>query len=167
MVFAPALIVESATDVNPDLLREQGIRGVMVDVDDTLLASSEDRISNAHAAWLQALRAEGFSLVLLSNGEPARVARFAEQFGVQGFSLAGKPFPRAFRKGLDALGMPPSSVAMIGDQVFTDVVGANLAGVTSILVRPLSAGKWLHTRLARRLERLILRGGDHGGPVHR
>ena len=167
MVFAPALIVESATDVHPDLLREQGIEGVMVDVDDTLLSSREERVSDAHVAWLTTLRDDGFSLVLLSNGERARVARFAEQFGVPGFSLVGKPLPRAFRKGLDALGLPASSVAMIGDQVFTDVVGANLSGVTPILVRPLSAGKWLHTRLARYLERLILRGGDHGGPIHR
>lgn len=167
VVFTPQLIVESATDVDPRLLRERGIRGVMVDVDDTLLASTEDRISREHAVWIEGLRAEGFPLVLLSNGEPQRVARFAEQLGVSGFSLAGKPFPHAFRKGLEALDLPPGAVAMIGDQVFTDVVGANLAGVTSILVRPLSAGKWLHTRLARYLERLVVRGGDYGGSIHR
>lgn len=167
MVLTPQLIVESVTDVDPLVLRERGIRGVMVDVDDTLLASTEDRISREHAEWIEGLRAAGFPLVLLSNGEPKRVARLAEQFGVTGFSLAGKPFPRAFRKALDALDLPSSSVAMIGDQVFTDVVGANLAGVTSILVRPLSAGKWLHTRLARYLERLVVRGGDYGGSIHR
>lgn len=167
MVLKPKVVVEAASDVQASLLRAHGIRGLMVDLDDTLLASDQDRIPRANVAWLEGLRAEGFAVVLLSNGEPTRVARLAEELGIVGFSLSGKPLPRAFRKGLAALDLPPHAVAMVGDQVFTDVVGANWAGVTSILVRPLSAGKWLHTRLARYLERLVLRGGDHGGSIYR
>ena len=167
MVLRPTLLVETAADVDGDLLRSHGIRGVMVDLDDTLLASHEDDIPGANATWIRGLRDDGFRIVLLSNGEPARVARLAEVLDVPAFSLSGKPFPLAFRRGLSALDLPAGEVAMIGDQLFTDVVGANLAGMTSILVRPLSAGKWPHTRLARHLERLILRGGDHGGSIYR
>ena len=167
MVLKPKLVVETAADVDGDMLRRYGIRGVMVDLDDTLLASHDHVIPGANSAWIRGLRDDGFPVVLLSNGEPARVARLAAELDVAAFSLAGKPFPVAFRRGLAALDMPAEAVAMIGDQLFTDVVGANLAGMTSILVRPLSAGKWPHTRLARHLERLILRGGDHGGSIYR
>lgn len=167
MVLRPKIVVDSAADVDAAMLRERGIRGVMVDLDDTLLASHAHRIPGANASWLRSLREEGFAVVVLSNGEPARVARLAEELGVEALSLAGKPFPMAFKRGLERLALPAKAVAMIGDQIFTDVVGANLAGMTSILVRPLSAGKWPHTRLARYLERLVLRGGDHGGSIHR
>lgn len=167
MVLKPKLIVETLSDVDTRMLRARGVRGVLVDMDDTLVASHEDRIPAAHAAWVRALIAEEFAVALLSNGEPARVARVAAELDVEGLSLSGKPFPWAYRRGLRVLGLPADAVAMVGDQVFTDVFGANLAGMTSILVRPLSAGKWWHTRLARHLERLVLRGGDHGGSVYR
>lgn len=167
MVLRPKLVVETLTDVDSTMLRTRGIRGVLVDMDDTLVASDDDRIPEAHAGWVRTLIREGFAVALLSNGEPARVARMAAELDVEGLSLSGKPFPWAYRRGLDVLGLPAASVAMVGDQVFTDVFGANLAGMTSVLVRPLSAGKWLHTRLARHLERLVLRGGDHGGSIYR
>jgi HAD superfamily phosphatase (TIGR01668 family) len=166
-MLRPKLVVETLSDVESGMLRARGIRGVLVDMDDTLLASREERIPEAHSGWIRTLAAEGYVVALLSNGEPARVARVAAELDVEGLSLSGKPFPWAYRRGLRMLGLPADEVAMVGDQVFTDVFGANLAGMTSILVRPLSAGKWLHTRLARHLERLVLRGGDHGGSVYR
>lgn len=167
MVLKPKIAVDAASDIDAELLSRHGIRGLMVDLDDTLLASSEDRIPPPNVAWIRGLQADGIALVMLSNGEPARVAKLADILGIQGFSLSGKPLPMAFRRGLKALALPPSAVAMVGDQLFTDVVGANLSGVTSILVRPLSPGKWLHTRLARRLERLVLGGGEHGSSIYR
>lgn len=167
MVLQPKLVVDAASDIDSELLHSRGIRGLMVDVDDTLLASHEERLPAANVAWIRGLREDGFAIVLLSNGEPARVARLAEELALESFSLSGKPLPMAFRKGLGALGLPAAEVAMVGDQLFTDVVGANLSGVTSILVRPLSAGKWPHTRLARHLERLVLGVGEHGSSFHR
>jgi hypothetical protein len=78
---------------------------------------------------------------------------------VEGLALVGKPFSFAFARGLRRLKMSPSETAMVGDQLFTDVLGANLAGILSILVRPLTAGLLPHTRLTRRLEDLILKRG--------
>jgi uncharacterized protein len=166
-VLRPDVIVDSVCDVTPQLLRELGVEGVLVDLDDTLVASNAPLPTAEVEAWLQELVRSGVRVAILSNGERARVRSLADRLGVRAFALVGKPFWFAFRRGLAALGTPRRATAMVGDQLFTDVLGANCAGIVSILVRPLTPGKLLHTRAARRLERLILTGGSRGSPVDR
>lgn len=172
-MLRPDVHVDRVSDVTPELLRGLGVDGVLVDLDDTLVASDATMPTTEVEAWVRDLLRGGFRVVILSNGERARVREFSERLGVRAFALVGKPFWFAFRRGLAALGTPRAATAMVGDQVFTDVFGANLAGLTSILVRPLTPGKLPHTRFARRLERLILTGdrrssgGDRGRPVDR
>jgi HAD superfamily phosphatase (TIGR01668 family) len=166
-MLTPDVVVQAAHDATPELLEGYGVRAVMVDLDDTLMASNESAIGDGTREWLAALRGAGMPVLLLSNGERERVERCCADLGIEGFHLAGKPFWWAFRRGLKRLARPAGETAMIGDQLFTDVLGANLAGMLSILVRPLSPGKLPHTRAARYLERLILRGGGHGSTVDR
>jgi len=166
-VVRPDVQVETVADVTPDLLQELGVRGVLVDLDDTLIASNAEELSPSAEAWLQGLLTAGLEVAILSNGERQRVHRLAERFGLPAFALVGKPFWFAFRRGLRALGTPPAATAMVGDQLFTDVLGANCAGLISILVRPLTPGKLPHTRVARHLERLILTGGTRDSAVDR
>lgn len=143
--------------VTPSLLAELGITALLVDLDDTILAASEDELDDSVPAWFARLRSEGVQVAILSNGTRERVARVAEAVNVPAIAMAGKPLPRAFRKGLALLpDVPRNQVGMVGDQVFTDVLGARRAGLVAILVEPLSPGKLLHTRLARRLEKLVL-----------
>jgi len=160
-------MVDSVDQITPELLHRHGARGVLVDIDDTLLAAAAEALEPSASEWLGRLKQAGFPIVLLSNGERGRVRRLADELGVRALHLAGKPFGFAFRRALVLLGTPAASTAMIGDQLFTDVLGANAAGLTSILVRPLSPGKLPHTRLARVVERMILKGGARGRPVHR
>lgn len=170
-MLIPDVVVTSAHDATPELLASHGVSAVMVDLDDTLIASNAigagASISGETREWLAELRAAGLPVVLLSNGQRLRVEECCRELGVEGFHLAGKPFWWAFRRGLQRLGHPASKTAMIGDQLFTDVLGANLTGMFSILVRPLSPGKLPHTRAARYIERLILGGGGHGRSVDR
>ncbi|MEX2540517.1 MAG: YqeG family HAD IIIA-type phosphatase [Trueperaceae bacterium] len=166
-MLMPDVVVTAAYDATPELLRGHGVRAVMVDLDDTLMASNESEFGAGTREWLEDLRASGMPVLLLSNGERGRVERCCADLGLEGFHLAGKPFWWAFRKGLRRLGRPASETAMIGDQLFTDVLGANLAGMVSVLVSPLSPGKMPHTRAIRHLERLILRGGGNGSSVDR
>jgi uncharacterized protein len=157
MMLRPDAVVASVTEVTPDFLHARGVRAVMVDLDDTLLASGSDLLEPLFRAWLETLRGAGVPVVILSNGTQTRVARWAQELGVVGLPLMGKPLARAFRQGLAELGTPAHETAMVGDQLFTDVLGANLVGMVSILVTPLSPGKLLHTRALRRLERVLLR----------
>lgn len=165
-MLKPDLHVASVTDVAVDWLRSRGIRGVLLDADDTLVVRGGSVAAEARA-WLEELRAAGIRVALLSNGAPGRVAELGAALGVPAFALSGKPFWFAFRRGLRALGCEARATAMVGDQLFTDVLGANCAGLVSVLVTPLSPGRHAHTRAARRLERWVLSGGDRGRPVDR
>lgn len=138
----------------------------MVDLDDTIVPSGGDSMENRVQSSLAALQAEGFPVLILSNGQRDRVAHWAGVLGIPGLSLVGKPFRHAFRRGLKLLGSDPARTAMVGDQIFTDVLGANLMGLVSILVTPLSPGKLPHTRMLRRVENRIL-GRGNGQPVDR
>ncbi len=160
MMLRPDAVVTSVTEVTPDFLRARGVRAVMVDLDDTLLASGSEVLEPSFRAWLASLQQVGVPVVILSNGERRRVARWAKELKVGGLALMGKPFSRAFRRGLKHLGSAPGETAMVGDQLFTDVLGANMAGLVSVLVRPLSPGKLLHTRFLRRLEQRLLERFD-------
>lgn len=153
--------VDSVAEISPELLERHGIRGVLVDLDDTLVAAEAERLEPRIEAWLQALKDAGFAVLLFSNGSPERVRRWSRELGLDSLALVGKPLPWVFRKGLRRLGTEAHQSAMIGDQLFTDVLGANWAGMMSILVTPLSAGSLPHTRLLRNVERFIL-GGKHG-----
>ena len=166
-MFRPDLMVDSVHQVSAELLDELGVQGVLIDLDDTLLPSTGDALDPATETWLSTLTRAGFPVVILSNGERGRVAAMAERLGVAALALSGKPLRHAFRRALALAGTPASHTAMIGDQLFTDVLGANLAGLVSILVRPLTPGKLPHTRWVRHVERMILRGGERGRPVHR
>lgn len=139
------------------MLASLGVTAVLVDLDDTLIASNSDVPAAGSLEWLAGICAAGLAVVILSNGHRDRVARLAELAGVPGIALAGKPFARAFRRARALLNdVDPATTAMVGDQLFTDVVGAKRAGMVTILVRPLTKGKLPHTRIARRLERMLL-----------
>ncbi|MDF1522640.1 MAG: YqeG family HAD IIIA-type phosphatase [Trueperaceae bacterium] len=165
-MLTPDLHVACATDVSVAWLRERGVRGLLIDADDTLVVRDGPPLEDT-LAWLDAVRAAGIAVALLSNGSRGRVAELGASLGVPAFALSGKPFGFAFRRGLRALGTDAASTAMIGDQLFTDVLGANCAGLTSVLVTPLSPGRHAHTRAARRLERWVLAGGERGRPLDR
>ncbi len=146
--------------VTPEFLQARGLRGLMLDIDNTLVPHKEAGDPEALRVWLEPLRAAGIELRLVSNALPDRIARFSQALEVPAVGsgrTAGKPFPAAFRTAIKEMNLLPSQVAMIGDQVFSDVLGANLVGAYPILVRPLSNNALPHTRLARSLERLVLR----------
>jgi uncharacterized protein len=166
-MLEPDLHVASVTDVSVAWLRERGVQGVLIDADDTLVPGDDSGLRPRSRAWVGELLAAGLGVAILSNGTLARVTDLGATLGVPTIALAGKPFGFGFRRAMRMLGTSAGGTAMVGDQLFTDVLGANCAGITSILVRPLTPGKLPHTRVARRLERLILSGGSRGSPVDR
>lgn len=166
-MLVPDLHVASVTDVTVAWLRQRGVVGVLVDADDTLVPGDDRALAPEARAWIAALGDAGLRVGILSNGTSRRIADLGADLGVPAIALAGKPFGFAFARAMRALGTTPATSAMIGDQLFTDVLGARCAGLTSILVSPLTPGRHAHTRVARRLERWVLAGGDHGRPLDR
>jgi uncharacterized protein len=166
-MLEPDLHVATVAHVDLAWLRERGVRGVLIDADDTLVPGDDGPVAPAALAWIEDLRAAGVRVAILSNGTWGRIAALGERLGVPAFAMAGKPFGFAFRRALETIGTTPQTTAMVGDQLFTDVLGARCAGLTSVLVAPLTPGRHPHTRVARRLERWVLAGGDRARPLDR
>lgn len=130
----PELHRRRLTDVTPDDIRSLGAKAILLDADNT---SSFDNTTDplpGTAEWVQSMKDEGFSVLLLSNAKPDRAQILADQYDIPVVALAAKPFPFGFRRAGIRLRCLPEEMVMIGDQLFTDIQGANRAHVHTILV---------------------------------
>ncbi|MBC7217084.1 MAG: YqeG family HAD IIIA-type phosphatase [Candidatus Caldatribacterium sp.] len=155
--FLPRLFVDSLEDIDLGKLKDLGIRGLIVDLDNTLVAWGAFDLPERIVRWVERAKGEGFAICIVSNALEGRVAYFARHLAIPGISKAQKPRRGAFRVALETLGLQRNEVAVVGDQVFTDVFGGNRLGLFTILVRPISKREFITTRLGRFFERLILR----------
>jgi uncharacterized protein len=156
-LIAPHLSLDSVLDLTPDRLRDLRLRGLLLDLDCTLKDYHAERVPDAVLAWLADLRTAGVRLCLLSNGKPARIERFGRELGIPYIAKAFKPLPLGCYRGLRKLAVPPARAAVVGDQLFADVLAGRLAGLFTVLVRPTSPAEPWFTRLKRPLERRVLR----------
>ena len=152
----PRLYVSSIYAINLERLRRRGIVGLVLDLDNTLVAWNNDRASKDLSRWVQQAKQQGFRLCLVSNNFPARVRRFGQWLDVPAVANAAKPRRRAFRRAMELIDTEPRTTAVIGDQVFTDVLGGNRLHCYTILVLPMTEHEYWTTRLVRRVERLVL-----------
>lgn len=136
-LFYPTRMKNRITDVTAEELHAMGVKGILLDVDNTLTRFHSQELSEEVAAWLDRMREEGFLLTVVSNGMPKRVRPFAEKIGLRYIALSCKPSPLGFWRGAHRLGLRLRDCVAIGDQVFTDVVGANLARVRIIQLMPI------------------------------
>lgn len=162
-VLQPGLILDHVADITPELLLGRELRGVLLDLDNTLIEYGSYAEASEVQAWAADLLLSGVKLYLLSNAMPERVRFWTDKLGFAGHGLASKPMPSAFKRAARNMGLAPREVAMVGDQLFTDVLGGNLAGMFTIMVRPLIDNGLPHTRLTRKVERLVLRRYGAGG----
>jgi len=155
----PDEVVRSVEEIDLDGLAARGFEGMLIDVDNTLLAHGTLEVEPARLEWLR--RAiERFSVCLLSNSvSGTRVRRLRELLGVPGISVWNwnrKPFAGGFRRALALTGTAPERTVMVGDQLLSDMLGGNRAGLHTILVMPIHPTEFVVTRhVNRRLERLI------------
>ena len=126
-------------------------------MDNTLVPWNDRTVYPRLANWLDGLKKEGFRICIVSNNSADRGGQLAQDLDIPAFWYAVKPRRRAFRKALKELNLPASAVAVLGDQIFTDVLGGNRMGLYTILVTPISDKEFIWTKLMRQFERLILR----------
>ena len=128
----------SFTALEPAALAAKGIKLVLADLDNTLVPYKVPVPNEQVVAWKNALEAQGIQLFILSNSrKPGRAQRFAEALGVPFQGHSGKPKKKGYLKAMERMGAKPHETVMVGDQIFTDILGANNAGVTPLLVRPI------------------------------
>ena len=134
----PRGVYPAVSDILPQALAERGIKLVLADLDNTLAPYKATRPSAEVFAWKKALEEAGIALFLLSNSrKPGRAQRFAEQLGIPYQGHSGKPKKAGYLKAMERLGCTRSQTVMVGDQIFTDTLGANNAGITPLLVEPI------------------------------
>ena len=136
-LFFPTVYRRRITDVTVEDLHRLGVKALLLDVDNTLTTHDAPDLTNAVKAWLAQMGEVGFSLVIVSNNSAERVAPFAEKIGLPFYAHARKPLPFGFRAAAKQVGCHRKQCVVIGDQIFTDMLGANLAGIPSILLEPI------------------------------
>ncbi len=154
----PDLSVRSIYDIDFSLLKRLGIRGLMMDLDNTLVGATTAYATPALHQWISHARNENFALVILSNNGVVRVRQFADPLHLPYVYAARKPFPIAFWRALRMMALPPQHVAIIGDQMMTDVLGGKRMGLYTIKVEPIALGeeKWFTRRINRTIESWIV-----------
>ena len=133
--FLPKLLAKDLTAITPELLTQRGIRLLMLDFDNTIVTYYSDIPTPQMEDWLRSIREAGILLCVVSNSKSDRVQRFCQARGLDCIIRAKKPRGKGIRECLARYGLPASQAALAGDQIFTDTLGANAQGVTSILVR--------------------------------
>lgn len=157
-LLTPDLFVPSVTDLSRDIFLEKGIQGLFLDLDDTLVKVHESVPEPEVANWLQAMQRDFKLFVVSNNRSPRRVAAFSDPLGIPYTCRALKPFNWGFQKALRAMELEPQRVAMIGDQLFTDVAGGRMMGALTVLVAPMSEETLWHRQVMRKAEQLFWRG---------
>ena len=130
----PKLVATALTDITPQLLRQKGIRLLMLDFDNTIVPYTCDEPTDAMKEWLSEMKRVGITICVVSNSKKDRVKVFCNAYGIPCITHAYKPFSKGIISCLELFQIPAESAALVGDQIYTDVLGANCAGVTSILV---------------------------------
>lgn len=153
--FYPDYDVDSAYEIEYRKLYGQGYRGIIFDIDNTLVPHGAPADERAKSLFRE-LKEIGFSVILLSNNKEPRVKMFNDAVHVQYIFKAGKPAAAGYEKALKVMGTQPDNTIFVGDQLFTDIWGAKKAGIRTYLVRPIDPREEIQIVLKRYLEKIVL-----------
>lgn len=155
--LSPDRYVTSVLAIDLDELQSLGIKGMLIDLDNTLLARDKDIVEPEIEAWIEEVKSRGIKICLVSNNWHERVTAVAKQLDVEIVCKAVKPLPMAFLRALKILGVKRREAVVVGDQLFTDVLGGRFLGITTVMVLPLAAFDLAHTLFLRKIERHFLK----------
>lgn len=153
----PKEYFNSVKDIKIELLNKHQIKGIILDVDNTLI-DFDKKMPEEIEKWVQDLKEKGIKFCILSNSNhEEKVKGVASKIDVPYLFFAKKPFKGGFKKACKLLELENENVAAVGDQIFTDVIGANRCNIFSILVKPIEEKDYLVTRIKRPLENLVIK----------
>ena len=153
----PVLRYRGVEHIEFEKLDKHNVKGILLDVDNTLI-DYQKNLSDNIVNWVQKARDRGFKICILSNSnKEAKIKKVAEKLGLEYIMFARKPFQVGFKKAIKLLDLKPENIAMVGDQVFTDVLGANIANMVSVYVDPIDRKEYWYTSWKRPIEDFILR----------
>ena len=143
----PGLITEKLTQLTPEFLHNRKIRLLMLDFDNTIVPYTTNIPTEEMVLWLRHMSASGILLCVVSNSKRERVVRFCREYDLPCITHAAKPSTKGIKQCLACFDVPPENAAIVGDQIYTDTLGGNRAGVTTILVKAIDNHNfWLKAR---------------------
>ncbi|MDW7728810.1 MAG: YqeG family HAD IIIA-type phosphatase [Bacillota bacterium] len=155
-LLVPNQRLNNIFEIDADYLKSIGIKGIVTDMDNTLVPWSDRTVYPKLAEWFVNLKNKGFKLYIVSNNSRDRGAMLAQELDIPAIWYAVKPRRKAFRKAISDMQLSPEEVAVVGDQILTDVLGGNRLGLHTILVTPISEKEFFWTKLTRQLERIVV-----------
>jgi HAD superfamily phosphatase (TIGR01668 family) len=155
--FTPRLRVKTIYEIPLDELWLNGVRGIITDLDNTLVGAKEPLATPELIGWLELVKQKGFKVVIVSNNAELRVRNFAEPLQIPFIHRAKKPSNAAFHKALQWMELSAVQAVVVGDQMLTDVLGGNRMGLHTILVLPIELlDEGFFTKINRRIEKVLL-----------
>ena len=156
MCFKPDTRALRLQHVNLYCMRHIGVKVLLLDADNTISPWDSPDVSPEVVQWVETAKSAGFAVLIASNNSLERVKPLCEKLGIGALSRAGKPLPFRLKKAVRSLGFEPNKCAMIGDQVLTDVIAGNLAGMHTVLLDPIdTTTEYKMTMINRGLEKLV------------
>ncbi|MBP1533711.1 MAG: YqeG family HAD IIIA-type phosphatase [Ruminococcus sp.] len=154
--FKPTYVFDKVTDITAEFLHKKHIKGLMLDLDNTLTTHNNPVVPKSSLDWIDSMKRAGISLMIVSNNHAPRVTPFAEQLGIDFVCEGAKPLTIGYSRAIKRMGLERREVAAVGDQIFTDVLGSNMKGVRSIFVFPIKPEESLPFRFKRACEKPFL-----------
>jgi len=164
--FLPNEHAKSIFEITPERLKQKGIKGIITDLDNTLIEWDRPLATPDVVRWFEQMKQSGIQVTVVSNNNKKRVEAFAKPLGIPFIFEARKPLTRAFQQALYDMRLKKEEVVVIGDQLLTDVFGGNRIGLHTILVVPVAQTDGFFTRINRNIERKILNMMRKKGMIH-
>ncbi len=157
MIFRPTYVLKSVTDISLEYLNEKNINGLILDLDNTLTTHNNPQPADKVTDWISDMKNSGIKMMIVSNNRAERVIPFAQNLGLDFVPNGRKPLATGFKKAQQLMVIPFSEIAIVGDQIFTDVLGANLKRVRTIYVHPIELESGFFFKIKRFLEKPFIR----------
>lgn len=155
--FLPKDFVKSIYEITPEFLKDRNIKGIITDLDNTLVEWDRPLATPELTGWFQNMKDNHIDIIIVSNNNEKRVHKFAEPLGIPYIFKAQKPIGKSYRRAIEILKLRKEEVLVIGDQLLTDVFGGNRAGFRTVLVVPVTQTDGFITKFNRKIERQILK----------
>lgn len=157
-IFRPKFLFYQLEDISLEWLQEQNVSYILLDVDNTIAVWNEENIAPSVDAWIKNALQNKIKIILISNSAAARLKRISSVYGIKYISWALKPFNRSFLQALTLIECNKKENALvIGDQLFTDVLGGNRLNIRTVLLTPRFDKDYIWTKLVRKIEKIVLR----------
>lgn len=157
MIFRPTYVFKSVTDIKINFLKEKNIKGLILDLDNTLTTHNNPHPAEKVTDWIEDMKNSGIKMMIVSNNNAERVIPFAQNLGLDFVPNGRKPLATGFKKAQAIMNIQFSEIAIVGDQIFTDILGANLKRVRTIYVHPIELESGFFFKIKRFLEKPFIR----------